>query len=200
MERESKHRAAGLRTHILVCVGATVVMLTGQYIHDFISETTDASRLGAQVVSGIGFLGVGTIIVTKSNKVRGLTTAAGLWAAACIGLALGIGFYEVAILGTITVLIATVGMLKLDLYFYKKSSILNLYLEVDKIESVKKVIQVIKENNFHISMFEMQKAKWKDSKSVGITITIRNMKKKNEIDIVEVLSDLEEVIYLEDVG
>lgn len=200
MERESKHRAAGFRTHILVCAGATVVMLTGQYIHDFISETTDASRLGAQVVSGIGFLGVGTIIVTKSNKVRGLTTAAGLWAAACIGLAIGIGFYEVAILGTITVLIANVGMLKLDSYFYKKSAVLNLYLEVDRMASVKKVLSIIKENNFHISMFEMQKSKWKDSKNVGIMITIRSLKKKNEIDIVEVLSELEEIIYLEDIG
>lgn len=200
LERETKHRAAGFRTHILVCTGATVVMLTGQYIHNFISENADPSRLGAQVISGIGFLGVGTIIVTKSAKVRGLTTAAGLWTAACIGIAIGIGFYEVAILGTITVLIATVGMLRIDEFFYQRSSVLNLYIEVNGIETVKKLLQMIKENGYHISSFEMQKPKWKESRNVGITIVIRKKDKKNKMDILGMLSNMEEIVYLEEVG
>lgn len=96
LERESKKQAAGFRTYMLVCLGATLVMMTNQYICN-VFEAGDPSRLGAQVISGIGFLGAGTIIVTRKSQVRGLTTAAGLWSAACIGLAIGIGFYEGAI-------------------------------------------------------------------------------------------------------
>lgn len=93
IEREKKRRPAGLRTYMLVCVGAAFVMITNEYM-SFKYEGVDPSRMGAQVISGIGFLGAGTIIVTGRNRVKGLTTAAGLWAAACIGLAAGAGFYS----------------------------------------------------------------------------------------------------------
>lgn len=98
MERGMKNRPAGLRTYMLVCVGSCLIMLTNQYIYQ-VFDTGDPVRMGAQVVSGIGFLGAGTIVVTKRNQIRGLTTAAGLWAAAAVGLAIGIGFYEAAVLG-----------------------------------------------------------------------------------------------------
>ena len=97
-ERGSHGSIAGFRTHILVCLGATLAMATGQFAAVFYS--IDVTRIGAQVVSGIGFLGAGSIIVTRPNHISGLTTAAGLWASACIGLAIGIGFYEAAIVGT----------------------------------------------------------------------------------------------------
>lgn len=90
LERGSNRHPAGFRTHILVCVGATLAMMTNQYITEFF-DTTDPARLGAQVITGVGFLGVGTILVTGKNRIKGLTTAAGLWASACLGLALGIG-------------------------------------------------------------------------------------------------------------
>lgn len=102
-DRNIHGASAGLRTHILVCVGAMLAMSTGQFSSMYYSA--DATRIGAQVVSGIGFLGAGTIMVTKHNHIQGLTTAAGLWAAACIGLALGIGFYEGAIVGAVIVYI-----------------------------------------------------------------------------------------------
>ena len=89
LERGMKNRPAGLRTYMLVCVGACLVMLTNQYIYQ-VFGTGDPVRMGAHVVSGIGFLGAGTIIVTRRSQIKGLTTAAGLWASACIGLALGI--------------------------------------------------------------------------------------------------------------
>jgi Uncharacterized membrane protein len=92
LERGRKKRPAGLRTHILVCIGATLIMITGQYMRDILHIQDDVSRMGAQVISGIGFLGAGTIIVVGRNEVKGLTTAAGLWACACMGLAIGIGF------------------------------------------------------------------------------------------------------------
>jgi len=99
-ERNAHGSAAGLRTHILVCFGAMIAMSTGIFTATHFSG--DASRIGAQVVSGIGFLGAGTIMVNRGH-IKGLTTAAGLWASACIGLALGTGFYEAAIVGTLAV-------------------------------------------------------------------------------------------------
>jgi len=101
-DRNTRGSDAGIRTHILVCVGAMIAMSTGQFAALYFNSG-DITRIGAQVVSGIGFLGAGSIIVTRSNHVSGLTTAAGLWASACIGLAIGVGFYEGAIIGTIAV-------------------------------------------------------------------------------------------------
>ena len=97
LERGLKHRPAGMRTYMLVCVGACLIMLTNQYLFQ-VTQTGDPMRLGAQVVSGIGFLGAGTIVITRYNRIKGLTTAAGLWSAAGVGLALGVGFYEAALI------------------------------------------------------------------------------------------------------
>ena len=96
IERSYKRRPAGFRTHILICIGAAITTLTSQYLYLNMHYFTDMARLGAQVVAGIGFIGAGTIIVTRRQRVKGLTTAAGLWTSACAGLALGIGLYEVA--------------------------------------------------------------------------------------------------------
>lgn len=107
LEREHAQRPAGLRTHILVCVGACLVMLTSEFIYNYyhqFSPNMDINRLGAQVISGIGFLGAGTII-RNGSSVKGLTTAASIWAVACIGLATGIGFYFGAIITTILIYI-----------------------------------------------------------------------------------------------
>lgn len=105
-ERDIKQRAAGVRTHMLVSMGAAIIMMTNEYIYYAYPEAgIDISRMGAQVVSGIGFIGAGTILVTSEHRIKGLTTAAGLWAAAAIGLAIGIGFYEIAIVGSIAVLV-----------------------------------------------------------------------------------------------
>ena len=104
-ERDIKNRAAGIRTHMLVCLGAAIVMMTNQYVAETYTENNiDLTRMGAQVISGIGFLGAGTILVTSHNRIRGLTTAAGLWASATLGLAIGIGFYELAIIGSFAIL------------------------------------------------------------------------------------------------
>ena len=98
LERGRKRRPAGFRTHILVCMGATLAMCISRYCVETLGITVDVSRLGAQVINGIGFLGAGTIIVTRRQEVKGLTTAAGLWACACMGLAVGAGFFECAII------------------------------------------------------------------------------------------------------
>ncbi len=102
-ERERRQRPAGFRTHILVCIGAALVMIVSEYMYqEFATTSVDPSRLGAQVISGIGFLGAGTIIRDKF-KVKGLTTAASLWAVACIGLAVGMGYFYIAIISAVII-------------------------------------------------------------------------------------------------
>lgn len=122
IERERNRHPAGLRTHILVCVGATLVMLCNIFIFDKYRGLTnvDPARLGAQVISGIGFLGAGTII-KEGPSIRGLTTAASLWAVACLGIAIGLGFYAGAILTTSFVLIILIIFSKFEYLFYGKS-------------------------------------------------------------------------------
>lgn len=129
IDRERKRRVAGIKTHILVCLGSALVMITSQYMMVEFGDMADISRMGAQVISGVGFLGVGTIIVTGRNQVKGLTTAASIWVCACVGLAAGIGFIE----GVIIVLILLVFTLKvlgkLDTIVRKSARELDFYVE-----------------------------------------------------------------------
>lgn len=129
MERGLKQRPAGLRTYMLVCVGACLIMLTNQYIVQ-VAGAGEIVRMGAQVVSGIGFLGAGTIIVTKHNQIKGLTTAAGLWAAAAVGLATGIGFYEAAITGAVVIFITLSVLSNLDDRMHRRTDHFEAYVEL----------------------------------------------------------------------
>lgn len=117
MERGSSKHDAGLRTHIIVCLGAASVMITSQLIAERYGNVTDMTRLGAQVISGIGFLGAGSIIVNKS-RVKGLTTAAGLWTTACLGLVVGAGFLEVGLTILLFIMFTTYVLRPLSLKLY----------------------------------------------------------------------------------
>lgn len=128
MERRYRRRAAGMRTHALVCLGAALVMITNQYIFSEFNAS-DPTRLGAQVISGIGFLGVGTIVVDRHRQVRGLTTAAGLWSCACMGLALGIGFYEGALCAWVFIMLTISVLNKLETNVLGKSRKMVVYAE-----------------------------------------------------------------------
>ncbi len=134
IERQRKVRPAGLRTHIIVCLGAALAMMIGQYLAGR-GLSTDPARLGAQVISGIGFLGAGTIILTgRSGKpqVKGLTTAASLWTCACMGLAIGCGFYSGAIITCFFALFAAAVLNRIDRYFYRKMRALVLQIELSE--------------------------------------------------------------------
>ena len=110
IEREANKRPAGLRTHILVCVGSTLIMMVSLYA---MPDRADPSRIAAQVVSGIGFLGAGTILIT-GNVVKGLTTAASLWVCAGIGLAIGAGYYLAALITAAIVLVSLAALSKIE--------------------------------------------------------------------------------------
>ena len=143
MERGKQGRAAGMRTHILVCMGAALAAMMGFYITEVLELSGDPMRISAQVVSGIGFLGVGTIMLKGRFQITGLTTAAGLWCAAAIGLALGAGFYEGALV-TFLLTIATVTFMhKLEYKFIKRYRRFGIYVEISSDKFVRQAIDFL---------------------------------------------------------
>lgn len=159
-DREMKHRAAGTKTITVVCLGATLVMLTEQYIQINFPGLANMTRMAAQVISGVGFLGVGTIIISN-HKVRGLTTAATLWASACVGLAVGIGFLDGGILISLMVLIALHFSPFIEKHLSKTTHYFNLIVDIDKPHSLHAVIQEIKSCEITIESFEIMKPRYK---------------------------------------
>ena len=150
IEREYKRRPAGFRTHILICLGAAMTTLTSQYLYLVLGQYTDMARLGAQVVAGIGFIGAGTIIVTRRQRVKGLTTAAGLWAAAIIGLALGGGFYEGGLFATLLILIAELFFSRVEYRMLKNAPEVNLYVEYNDNRTMDVLLQEFREHGLKI--------------------------------------------------
>lgn len=130
IEREKSKRPAGFRTHILVCVGACMTSLIGLFVWHEMGDVTDPMRISAQVISGIGFLGVGTILVKEYDHITGLTTAAGLWTTAAIGIACGYGFYSAAFVGTLVVTLTSAILFKLEKGYRKRNCIRSIYLEI----------------------------------------------------------------------
>ena len=194
-ERGAKNRAAGLRTHMLVCVGACLIMLTNQFIYQ-VFNTGDPVRMGAQVVSGIGFLGAGTIIVTRRSQIKGLTTAAGLWTAAGVGLALGIGFYEAAIVSTIAVMLVMTLMQRLDAQVHRKTKTIDIYLELEKGYTLGNFLQAARERN--IDVFDVERDAFGEQ-NTGISIfmaTLKPKKRRVQTEVIEELQTLPCVSYI----
>lgn len=169
LERGRKRRPAGFRTHMLVCIGAALAMLISQYLTMMTTEfwsliapqggTTDVARLGAQVINGIGFLGAGTIIVTGQQEVKGLTTAAGLWASACMGLCIGAGFVEGALIGCLLIIVTTLILSRVERWIVSHARNVNLNIEFSHIDDVGKIITAIKEREIRIFDVEIHKNK-----------------------------------------
>lgn len=140
-EREYKNRPAGLRTHMLVCIGAALVMIISQFIYEkYTPGTNDPARLGAQVISGIGFLGAGTIIRERFS-VKGLTTAATLWVVACIGLAIGSGYYIIAGIATLVIFLSLIIFRKLENFLKIKENKAKLRITVQYSKEIEKTVR-----------------------------------------------------------
>lgn len=198
LERESKNQPAGSRTYMLVCVGACLVMMTNQYIC-WISQDGDPSRLGAQVVSGIGFLGAGTILVTKNNQVRGLTTAAGLWASACIGLAVGIGFYEGALTtGAVLLVIMTVCK-SFDARIRRRSRYIRIYLNFVSNDGLNCFVEQCRRDGIKILDMQILKAKGEDKGGMIVMLSLKSAQKYDHIEFVRRMSEIEEIRCIEEI-
>ena len=203
VERGRKNRPAGLRTYILVCLGSALVMMTNQYVY-VTFETGDPVRLGAQVISGIGFLGAGTIVLTGRNKIMGITTAAGLWAAACSGLAIGIGFYAGAILGGLAIAFTVSGLLRFDIWIRKKSMYLDLYIEynVEK-GNFSGFLQYAREHDFEVSNIRVNKGfSWYEQNGrpgvLSYTVTVSSQIHRTHSEILEVLAHEKGIQFIEE--
>lgn len=149
LERSAKNRPAGFRTHMLVCLGAAISTMTGIYMFTERHLLMDISRMGAQVITGLGFIGAGTIIVTKKNTVKGLTTAAGLWTCGIIGLAIGSGFYEGGILATAFVLFIETGFGFLGKF--RRPPEFRILVHYEKKQALDQVMRFCKDNRIVIN-------------------------------------------------
>jgi len=141
-DREKLRRPAGIKTHTLVCLGSCLVMMTGEYTYLKYGQD-DVTRLAAQVISGLGFLGAGTILVTRTNKVKGLTTAASLWFTGCLGITIGIGFYEAAFVALIAMLLVMKILNRVDDKIYINSRIMKIHLLIPSLRVTNAIYEKI---------------------------------------------------------
>lgn len=205
-ERGVKNQAAGIRTYILVCLGASIVMMTNQFIvHEY--GTGDPSRMGAQVISGLGFLGAGTILVTNRNKIKGLTTAAGLWSSACIGLAIGIGFYKGAIVAAILLIAIMTIFTPVKKYLNSKTKIAEYYIVFSSMEAYNRLliylstsgIKIIDMQNGIGNLDEERKLTSINSTKISCYMELQLNEKFDHLKLMENLSEIVGVIYVEEI-
>lgn len=196
-ERGRKNRPAGFRTYMIVCLGATLVMMTNQYIFQTY-DGGDIVRMGAQVISGIGFLGAGTIMVTGRQQIKGITTAAGLWAAACCGLAVGIGFYEGAIIGGLSIFVVMALMDRWEVKFRKMSPVIDIYLEYSGKKSFSAFLTAVREYDLEITNVQMNKNKATKDSEMCVIMNIESRTKREHGEVIGIISGIEGVDYVEE--
>ena len=208
LDRERKGRAAGFRTYMLVALGAALTVMLGQYLSvmletvwaDKVAELglkTDVVRFGAQVINGVGFLGAGTIIVTGRQQVKGLTTAAGLWASACLGLAIGAGFYECVFIGFVLILVCMKLLPKIEDFVTSKALNMNIYISMDSVECLGNIINCFKESNFRILDADIEKEEHATITQINAVFSVKMTKRHPHTEILAKLSTLDGIIYIE---
>ncbi len=197
MERGLKNRPAGLRTYMLVCLGACIVMLTNQYVYEAFG-VGDPVRMGAQVVSGIGFLGAGTIIVTARNQIKGLTTAAGLWASACVGLALGIGLYAVSIMGSVAIFVILTLLHELDFRMRRRTKQVEVYVELKHNVAVGQFLDFVRDRHYEPSNLQILLENTSDNGILAFSVTLKGQKNCNHDDIVTTVKTMPGIGYVEE--
>ena len=196
IERSIRNRPAGLRTYMLVCVGSCLVMLTNQYIFQT-TGTGDPMRLGAQVVSGIGFLGAGTIIVTKHNQIKGLTIAAGLWSAAGVGLALGIGFYEGALTAAVAIYVTLTVLHVLEARVNRKTRVLEVYVELQATTPIGQFLKELRALNISIEDIQFEQESSVDENARAFILTLKSARRRDHIQFIEEIRRINGLLHIE---
>ncbi len=200
MERAKKKHAAGLRTHILVCLGSTMVMMADQYLIEQFG-TGDAARLGAAVLSGIGFLGAGTILFTSRGQIKGLTTAAGLWVAACLGICIGCGFYTISVLAFVVICLVLAFLPKLEKFTVSKQGCFEIHIEFETRANLKSFIHLARENKLEIISVEHNPAYANSGLSVYTIVIVmdKDSKYKDRKEFIDEISKLDYVDFVEEI-
>ena len=210
LERGRKRRAAGLRTYMLVCLGAALTVLLSMYEYYMVTHPwaelaaeigirTDVSRFGAQVINGIGFLGAGTIIVTGRQEVKGMTTAAGLWASACTGLAIGAGFYECVFLAFLLITIVIRVLPQVETYIVENARNMNIYVEFESLDDVGDIISRIKSQDVQIYDVEIDHGREEKLRNPSAVFSIRLNHKQMHTQVFAAISELASVRTIDEI-
>ena len=210
MDRERKGRAAGFRTYILVALGAAITVILSQYLdqmlnsfmrdaYDVVKRRTDVVRLGTRVISGVGFLAAGTIIVTGKQEVKGLTTAAGLWASACMGLAVGAGFIECVLVSFLLIILSIRVLPAIETLILNRSRNMLLYVETENILHLSAIINYIKREDIRIFSLEINRDSPEPIEGVSAVLNIRLPIHLYHAELVAALSTLNGVISIDEI-
>lgn len=195
LDRGMKHRGAGTKTITVVCLGATLVMLTEQYIQINFPGLANMNRLAAQVISGVGFIGVGTIIISK-HRVRGLTTAATLWASACVGLAVGIGFIEGGILITAMMLLSLHVLPYVERFATRHSRYCNVFVDLEESRDLHTIIQNLKEADVVIDSMDMSESRIA-GEGISVHMVLYMKKTVGRTEVYEIITKSDKVMSVD---
>ena len=194
LERTYRRHDAGFRTHILICLGACMTTLIGQYLSLVMNYYTDITRLGAQVIAGVGFIGAGAIVVTQREQVKGLTTAAGLWASAIVGLSLGAGFFEGGLYTTVLILFTELVLTKLEYAIFRRSKEMNLYLEYEDGNYLESILTFFRESGIEVVSMEVTRSKASETRNAGALFLLRLNKTITPQQLIVKLDQMDEII------
>lgn len=198
-ERVVRRHSAGIRTFALVSLGSAVAAVLNIYLALMPNLNADVSRIPAGVVSGIGFLGAGTILVTGRNQIKGLTTAATLWVASCMGMAFGAGYLSVGFVCFILVLIANLLLMHLSTRVEENSRYVSLYIEVEETNGIKKLRKSFKEMGYQITSMNKTKDKTLSGTDTALMIDLDFKKRHSHLKLIDELNNLDFVSYVEEV-
>lgn len=210
LNRGLRHRPAGPRTYAIVCVGAALTMVLSQYeyimlttdwapIAERIGMKTDVSRFGAQVINGIGFLGAGTVIATTQQQVKGLTTASGLWASACLGLVIGASFYECAVLAFLLLLLTMWLLHPVEDLFIDYSRNINLYVEFRSLSDLSEILAILREQDIRIIDIDTHHGKEQIVQKPNAVLYLRMPKRRPHHEVIAALSEPDEVYTVKEI-
>lgn len=195
MERTRKLRPAGMRTYMLVCIGACSTVLAGLSLFEAYGPGFDPARMSAQVISGIGFIGAGTIMVTPRQKVRGLTTAAGLWAVACLGINIGVGNYAISLGVFLAMLITMLMADKLEVIFYRHLKRIHVTIFLTSMSILPSIRETLAPHDITLSNLEFGEAV--EGQGVALTCFLRLKKHGNHQEIIGQLEKIPGILHVE---
>ncbi len=198
-ERVVRRHSAGIRTFALVSLGSAVAAVLNLYLAGMDGFNADVGRIPAGVVSGIGFFGAGTIIVTGRNQIKGLTTAASLWVASCMGMAFGAGYISVGFTCFVLVMGANMILMKLSQKIEENSRYVSISVEVEETGGVKKLRKKLLEMGYTINSINKTKDKTLSGTDVALMIEIDYGAKHAHQELFEALNNLEYVNYVEEI-
>ena len=197
IDRGAKRRGGGARTTITVCLGSAMVMLIEQYLERIYGGNVNVTRIAAQVVSGVGFLGAGSILVS-GHQIKGLTSAASIWTCACVGLAIGIGFIDGAAVLTLCWLLGVHIVPFIEDKLYKHSKYMTLYIELEDGKAITAVSRRLKDDECVIDTFDVDKPKAKGQKFQVVT-TFKMPRHINKEEYLRLIQDMKGVLSVTEV-